>query len=94
MLPIGEWALAVWEKWVSHISLDRMVTHSVRRLKDTKKPWSKCYGPGAAFVLTCLRLQWKVHSAFVVTTDLGRTLDLRLDPPVVVLNQCMLAVQR
>ena len=41
-------------------------------------------GPVAAMLATARRLGWSVRGAFVLVTDLGRELDLRADPPVVV----------
>lgn len=51
MLPIGEWALAVWESWTTHVSMQRMVEHSVRKLTGAKGPWLRCHGPGATLFL-------------------------------------------
>jgi hypothetical protein len=94
MLPIGEWALAAWERWEPEKAVQRMVSHSLVKLSSAKSPWHKCYGPAAAYILTCWRLQWVVLDAFTVVTDQGRVLHLRLDPPAVVNKECMLAVQR
>jgi hypothetical protein len=84
LLPIGEWSLAVWETWEQHVSMKRMVQHAIKKLTSAKRPWHVCYGPAAAYVLTCWRLKWTVIDAFTVITDEGRELQLRLDPPAVV----------
>ena len=52
------------------------------------------YGPGAAYIMTCTRLQWTVIDAAHVVTDDGVLLDLNRDPPAVVKNHCVEAVQR
>ena len=93
-LPIGEWAMAVWEGWENPSAMQLTLDHAERRFKAAKNQWSVTYGPGAAYLLTCRRLEWKVLSAVTVVTDQGNTLDLRLDPPTVILQQCFLAVQR
>ena len=70
------------------------INQAEKRFKVGKNQWAVAYGPGAAYVLTCWRLGWKVIDAATVVTDLGNRLDLRLDPPAVVTKQCFLAVQR
>ena len=94
MLPIGEWALAVWEGWRKLDSIMGMVKRACSRLTGAKNPCKLAYGPAAAFVLTCWRLGWTVVSGVVVITDTGRELNLTLDPPAVILKQCRMAVQR
>ena len=93
-LPIGEWAMAIWECWLPIRSLQRIVDDAVNRLNGAKNKWAVCYGPGAAMVMTCRRLGWTVRSATKLITDTGELLDLILDPPKVVVNQVYAAVQR
>ena len=93
-LPIGEWSMAVWEGWESPAAMQLTLDHAERRFKTAKNQWSVTYGPGAAYLLTCRRLEWKVLDAVKVVTDQGTTLDLRLDPPTVITQHCFLAVQR
>ena len=41
MLPIGEWALAAWERWEPEVAMQRMVSHALVKLKAAKSPWHK-----------------------------------------------------
>ena len=93
-LPIGEWAMAIWEGWYPIISLQRIIDDALRRLEVAKNKWAVCYGPGAALVMTCRRINWTVKSATKLITDTGELLDLILDPPKVVVNHVFAAVQR
>ena len=93
-LPIGEWAMAIWEGWTSISSLQCVVKDATARIEKATSKWSVCYGPGAAFVLTCARLKWTISSATVVITDVGEVLNMVLDPPRVVVMRCYESVQR
>ena len=93
-LPIGEWAMAVWESWMPVRSMQRIVDDAVSRLDRVKNKWAVCYGPGAAMVMTCRRLNWTAKSATKLITDTGELLNLILDPPKVVVNHVYAAVQR
>ena len=94
ILPTGEWASAVWELWLPIKSLDRLVRQCSHRLNKAKNIWAVCYGPAAAFIATCRRLKWKVHSATKIVTDEGRELLLHLDSPAAVLREVKAAVTR
>ena len=93
-LPIGEWAMAVWEYWYPVKSLQRIVDDACERLESAKNKWAVCYGPGAALVMTCRRIGWTVVTATHFITDTGEHLQLHLDPPCVVVKHCFQAVQR
>ena len=93
-LPIGEWAMAVWEKWSPVVSMQRVVDDAVERISKATNKRAVCYGLGAALVLICARIEWTITSATHFITDLGDHLDLLLDPPKVVVMQCYAAVQR
>ena len=94
ILPVGEWASAVWESWLPVISLERLIKHGKHRLSKTKKVWAVCYGPAAAYIATCQRLRWTVVSATKVVTDEGRELLLGLDSPAAVIREVKAAVVR
>ena len=94
MLPIGEWALALWEGWTTEAAMNRLIADAKERLGRARSKWAVVYGPAAAFVQTCSRLQWTVIDAATLVTDDGVFLNLRLDPPAVVLSHCFRAVQR
>ena len=94
MLPIGEWANAVWEEWLPERSLERLIHYGSTRLVRAKKIWYGCYGPAAAFIATCKRLRWTVKGASKVVTDEGRELLLNTDSPAVVLREVREAIVR
>ena len=64
------------------------------RLRVARNPWAVARGPAAAFILSAARLGWTPKDARILTTDLGRRLDLMLDPPVVVEREVHAAVRR
>ena len=94
VLPIGEWSTAVWEEWLPELSLKRMVTLGKQKVTKATNARAVCCGPGAAFVATCSRLRWSVVDALSLVTDTGKALNLKLDPPAVVIREVKLAVQR
>ena len=81
LIPIGDWAKAVWEGWTPTKILDRMVSHARRNLEAASNKWAVVYEPAAALLLTCKRIGWDVLEAASLKTDLAEVLDLRLDPP-------------
>lgn len=72
----------------------RLIRYAKRRLRKAVRQWSVCCGPAVAFVATCGRLLWQVVDETTIVTDLGRTLDLELDPPKVVEAEVDEAVRR
>ena len=48
LLPIGEWAMAVWENWMPEASMERIITHGRERLNTATNKWAATHGPGAA----------------------------------------------
>ena len=93
-LPIGEWAMAVWEQWESEKTMQLTINRARLKFAKVKNKWAVSYGPGVAFILTGERLKWEVMNATMVRTDLGVVLNMKLDPPAVVIQECHLAVQR
>ena len=93
-LPIGEWAMAIWEGWYPEKPLQRILDDACQRLDRARNKWAVCYGPGAALVMTCRRIGWTVVTASHLITDTGEHLQLHLDPPCVVVKHCFQAVQR
>ena len=93
-LPIGQWAMAVWEGWETEAVMSRMIQHAKHKLGTAKNRWAAVCGPAAALIMTCERIQWKVKEAAVLVTDLGEELKLRRDPPIVVIKKCIAAVKR
>ena len=94
MMPIGEWALACWENWTTDAAMELMVRSAKLMVKEARNQWARVYGPAAAMVMTCLRLGWEVVSARYLVTHEGETLDLKVDPPAVVLQRVVEAVKR
>ena len=86
--------MAVWEGWENPTVMQLTIDSAIERFAVAKNQWLATYGPGAAYVLTCWRLQWEVIDVARLRTDQGELLDLRFDPPAVIIQQCHLAVQR
>ena len=93
-LPIGQWAMAVWETWQPRCTMIRTVAVKLPILLRAPRPWSRVYGPAAAFITTCARLRWTVIDVFNVVTDQGQPLNLTVDPPAEVVRQVAAAVRR
>ena len=93
-LPVGECAMAVWERWSPVISMQSVVNDAVGRIDKARSKWAVCYGLGAALVMTCARIKWTIVSANHFITDIGDHLNLVLDPPKVVVMHCFAAVQQ
>ena len=63
-------------------------------MKKIKNRWARVCGPGAAMVMTCIRIGWEVISSRHLVTHDGEHLDLKLDPPTVILLKVVEAVKR
>ena len=66
--------------------------HKLARAKGSW--WALVAGPTTALLATLRRLGWKCVNATTLVTDEGRSLDLTLDPPVVVACEVREAVRR
>ena len=81
LIPIGDWATAVWEKWMHEGALERVTTAAKRKIKKATRIWAVSKGVAVAMVDSCQRLEWIVIISIEFLTDQGNTLDLMLDPP-------------
>jgi hypothetical protein len=88
------WAQAIWNEWIPVATLQASVDYAEARIRDAANPWSVVAGPAAALVCSLDRLGWRVVSATELETDDGKTLDLRVTPPIVVKREVEEAVQR
>ena len=84
----------MWHTWMPHKALQQMVVVAKTKLVATKSVRQHVRGPAAATVASAWRLGWQIHSFSAFTTDLGRSLDLTLDPPVVIRREVVRAVKR
>ena len=94
IMPIGDWATAVWERWMPERAMERLTAKAKMRLKKAKNVWAVVKGPAAAMVASCHRLGWTVISSTELRTDQGETLDLLLDSPAAVKLEIARAVKR
>ena len=94
IMPIVEWAKAVWHERLPRKSLQVLAAKAFAKLAKAKNVWAAVTGPGAAFVATCARLKWTVIDGLSIRTDDGFHLDLTLDPPAAVKKQVIMAVER
>ena len=74
--------------------MDVMIKAAKQMVKAAKNRWTRVCGPGAAMVMTCLRLGWEVISARHLVTHAGEHLHLKIDPLAVVLQKVVEAVKR
>ena len=94
-VPLKAWAAAWWEQWVPHEALENTFWQARQALRcGSGAAWSKVIGPAGAIILTAERIGWKWHSAAVVTTDDGTTLDATRDPPSVFASAAKAACRR
>ena len=56
MMPIGEWSLACWESWMTVSAMNVMIESAKIMVKTARNQWANVCGPGAAMVMTCMRL--------------------------------------
>ena len=94
LLPIVSWAKAVWHTWLPHNILQHTVEAMQVKLTGATSLWQHVRGPTAATLASAWRIGWKMHNFSSITTDLGKNLDLKLDPPVVVQREVVRAVRR
>jgi len=92
--PIGKWAEAVWESWLSRPALEKLAGEARAMVGKANFRWNSVRGPAAAFVASACRLGWQVLDAFNVVTDWGISVDFRLDPPAHVTQLVTEAVWR
>ena len=94
-LPLKHWALAWWEGWVSPVDLSRAAKYAAAALRPAATSvWSRVTGPVAALLASIWRIGWDMVEPHILLTDVGRVLDLRLDPPAVVQAEAKVAVRR
>ena len=74
--------------------MEAIVKVALAMVAKGKNRWAKVDGPGAALVMTCIRIGWQVVSARHLVTHEGEMLDLKLDPPAVVLLKVADGVRR
>ena len=94
IMPIGDWATAVWEQWMPERAMERLAAKAKQKLKKAKNPWAKVKGPAAAMVASCRRLGWTVVNSTELRTDQWETLHLNLDSPAAVKLEVARAVKR
>ena len=84
MSTMGHWSMAIWEAWLPMKNLQLAIADAKVRLVQAARPWQRVFGPAAAFVASAARLGWRVHDAENCVTDLGKQLNLAIDPPAVI----------
>ena len=93
--PTKHWALAVWERWQPREQLVTAFANAATKLASAVgSPWSMVHGPTTAVITTLERLGWQMPSATEMITDMGHSLDLTLDPPIAIVNECKDSVRR
>lgn len=94
VLPIGFWSMAVWNKWMPIEELNHTAWTARDAPAQAAHPWRLVYGPAAATVASCARLDWHVVDGATIKTDVGETMDLTVGPPAAVKRKVHDAVKR
>ena len=63
LLPIGEWAEAVWHSRMPNAALERIAKDAIQRLASATSKWLHVKGVGAAMVASAQRIGWTVISS-------------------------------
>ena len=71
-----------------------MMQEAMTACQKARQPWRLAYGPAAATYLSAVRLGWSIVDATTWITDRGMPLDLRIDPPAVIIRQTRASVRR
>ena len=71
-----------------------MIKAAKTKLKGARNQWAKVCGPAAAMIMTCMRIGWEVVTARQLVTHTGEVLNLKMDPPAVVLQRMVEALRR
>jgi len=95
-MPIGQWAQAIWHRWLPLTALEKVVDRATRivRLLQPCEVWRNVCGPAFAMVASAMRLGWTVVDATHMVTDEGESLHLLSDPPAVVERKVNESVRR
>lgn len=96
MMPIGQWAQAVWHEWLPLKALSKLIASAKRtvRMLQPCEVWKQVKGPATAMVASAQRIGWAVCDASHLVTDEGVSLDLKSDSPVVIERMVQSAVRR
>ena len=86
VLPIGDWAKAVWEGRLPRLTIAGMIARAKLKLVTNTNVWSATGGPATAVIATCERIGWTVIDSQHFRTDDGVVLDLVFDPLAVVVR--------
>ena len=93
--PLHSWALACWQGWQNHEVMEKALVRAQGRvLHDGQPQWSFVSGPAAATVASAARIGWTFSRHHQLLCDDVTTLDLYLDPPIVVADAVQRAVRR
>ena len=80
ILPIKHYAYAWWEHWQAHKLWDRSFSAAVKKIGAAKRSaWDIVSGPVLTMLASAQRIGWEFNSGCVVSDDLGRTFDFRVD---------------
>ncbi len=93
-LPLCRWAEAAWSTWVPLKLMHRSMALATAKVARARRPWGAVNGTASAAVATAARIGWVFEDAVTLHTDRGTTLDLQLDPPIVVKQEVLEAVRR
>jgi hypothetical protein len=76
VLPIRQWASAVWEGWAPATLLCSAMRHAAHQVRGAQRSvWDRATGPAAAVTATIWRLGSRIISPTVFATGTGEILD-------------------
>ena len=85
----------MWENWLPKLQLAEAFAAAAIKLEQAaSSQWSLVTGPCTALLATLRRINWQMPSSTEMVTDRGHSLDLTLDPPIVIAAECRASVRR
>ena len=94
-LPIMRWAQAWYENWQSPRVLTQAFADAKLKVARAKRSvWDVAAGPVAGLLGTMARIKWEHNGPSILSDDVGRVFNCKIDPPVVIANAVKDSVRR
>ena len=94
-LPIMRWAQAWYENWQSPRVLTQAFADAKLKVARAKRSvWDVAAGPVAGLLGIMARIKWEHNGPSILSDDVGRVFNCKIDPPVVLANAVKDSVRR